>query len=248
MDLRTVQRLLADAGFYAGKIDGLIGPQTLSAIDRALSVVNVNVSGWGAERLQIAAGQAALVALGGDVGVIDGVMGPRTRAAVLSALGSAGASNWPHQRSVDSFFGAAGSARCSSGRAILPFSFPLAWDLAQSVKSIACHEIVAEPLTRIFADAAQHYGEQRYRSLGLDLYGGCYAYRTMRAGLSLSMHAYGIAVDIDPQRNQLRWGRDRAQLARPEYEPFWQIVEAHGATSLGRAKNYDWMHFQFAGL
>ena len=63
-----------------------------------------------------------------------------------------------------------------------------------------------------------------------------------------SMHAWGIAVDLDPINNQLRWGKDRASFARPEFEPFWKIVEANGATSLGRAQNRDWMHYQFAGL
>jgi len=55
-------------------------------------------------------------------------------------------------------------------------------------------------------------------------------------------------VDLDPGRNQLKWGRDRAVFARPEYEPFWQIVESEGLVSLGRAKNFDWMHFQAARL
>ena len=29
---------------------------------------------------------------------------------------------------------------------------------------------------------------------------------------------------------------------------FWQFVEAEGAVSLGRSRDYDWMHFQFATL
>ena len=70
----------------------------------------------------------------------------------------------------------------------------------------------------------------------------------MRGAKTWSMHAYGIAVDLDPERNQLKWGRDKAVFARPEYVPFWNIVESEGATSLGRARNYDWMHFQFANL
>ncbi len=62
------------------------------------------------------------------------------------------------------------------------------------------------------------------------------------------MHAWGIAVDLDPERNPLRWGRDRASFAASAYEPFWTIVEAAGAPSLGRACNRDWMHFQFGRL
>ena len=59
-----------------------------------------------------------------------------------------------------------------------------------------------------------------------------------------STHAWGVAVDVDPERNQLRWDKSRAKLALPEYEPWWKIVESYGATSLGRRRNYDWMHFQ----
>jgi hypothetical protein len=61
-------------------------------------------------------------------------------------------------------------------------------------------------------------------------------------------NSWGAAVDIDPDRNQLKWGKDKAFLARPEYEPFWKIVEAEGWTSLGKARNIDFMHFQAANL
>ncbi|WP_347138974.1 hypothetical protein [Paracoccus sp. SSK6] len=51
-------------------------------------------------------------------------------------------------------------------------------------------------------------------------------------------------MDLDPERNQLRWGRSRASFAKPDYDAFWSIVEGHGGTSLGRKRDYDWMHFQ----
>ena len=49
--------------------------------------------------------------------------------------------------------------------------------------------------------------------------------------------------DIDPDNNQLKWGRDRASFAKPVYDKFWNIVENEGWNSLGRTKNYDYMHF-----
>ena len=39
-----------------------------------------------------------------------------------------------------------------------------------------------------------------------------------------------------------------AVFSGPEYDAFWSIVEKEGAFSLGRERNYDWMHFQFATL
>ena len=64
------------------------------------------------------------------------------------------------------------------------------------------------------------------------------------AAVLLSMHAYGIAIDHDPQRNQLRWGKDRAHLARTHCNEFWDAWIAEGWTSLGITRNFDWMHVQ----
>jgi len=40
----------------------------------------------------------------------------------------------------------------------------------------------------------------------------------------------------------------RDTLSSPECETWWQIWESHGAISLGRQRDYDWMHLQFARL
>ena len=67
-------------------------------------------------------------------------------------------------------------------------------------------------------------------------------------GRAMSMHSWGIAIDFDPAHNRLRWGRDRARLAGPDYRAFLDIWEAEGWISLGRERNYDWMHIQAARL
>lgn len=155
---------------------------------------------------------------------------------------------WPTQAEVRKFFGEPGSPACTSGKVDLPFPMYIAWDTDTTIKRFSCHAKVADALERIFKATLKHYGAGDLHKLGLDLFGGCYNYRKMRGGDSWSMHSWGIAVDLDPSNNQLRWGSDRARFARPEYVPFWNIVEAEGAVSLGRARNYDWMHFQFARL
>jgi hypothetical protein len=156
--------------------------------------------------------------------------------------------NWPRQKECSNFYGPPGNPRCTAGKVTLPFAFRIAWNLNQRVNSFQCHSLVAGAMTRIFDHASRHYGEKQYRALGLDLFGGCYNLRKMRGGSNWSMHSWGIAVDLDPARNQLKWGKDRAQFAKPEYEAFWRIVEAEGAVSLGRARNMDFMHYQFARL
>lgn len=127
----------------------------------------------------------------------------------------------------------------------LPFAMKLAWAPKVEIKQFKCHVLVKKNLENIFQDTLAYYGLVAVSHLGLDKFGGCFNIRQMRGGTKQSVHSWGLAVDIDPERNQLKWGRDIAQLANPEYETFWQIVETYGGISLGRTKNYDWMHFQF---
>lgn len=149
---------------------------------------------------------------------------------------------------MESFYGPAGGPRCTAGTVRFPFQHFLAWNTSDGVNTFRCHELVAPAFQAVFDEAAKHYGEAEYRRLRLDLFGGCFNNRNMRGGSAKSTHAYGAAVDLDPERNQLKWGKDKASFARAEYVPFWNIVEGQGLVSLGRLKNFDWMHFQGATL
>jgi hypothetical protein len=62
------------------------------------------------------------------------------------------------------------------------------------------------------------------------------------------MHSWGIAFDFDANRNQLRWGKDKAAFGKPAYKAWFEAWESEGAISLGRERNYDFMHTQFARL
>lgn len=154
----------------------------------------------------------------------------------------------PTRSDIIKVFGEPASPSCTAGRCTLPFPFQLAWDREQEVESFACHRLLETVLTSIFAEAVRHYGQAAFTVLDLDQFGGCFNHRKMRGGTSLSVHAWGAAVDLDPLRNQLKWGRDKAAFAAPDYDAWWRIVEAHGAVSLGRVQNRDWMHFQFVKL
>ena len=126
----------------------------------------------------------------------------------------------------------------------LPYPMRIAWDRDTTVSKMRCHKDVADNFLAVFNDLLSHYGFDKLKELGIDLYGGCFNYRKMRGGSSWSKHAWGIAVDLDPARNTLKESARTARFARPEYKPMIDIFYKHGFISLGVEKDYDWMHFE----
>lgn len=127
----------------------------------------------------------------------------------------------------------------------LPYPMKLAWDKSKIVNRMRCNKIAAEAFKSVFDDLLSEYGLDKIQELGIDLFGGCYNRRAMRGGTSWSSHSWGISVDLDPSRNKLRETKRTARFARPEYDKMIAIFEKHGFISLGKYKDYDWMHFQF---
>ena len=151
--------------------------------------------------------------------------------------------SWGKQSRIQSKFGAPGVSK-NQVTLTLPYSMRLAWDLGQTVRTTSCHLLVREHIEYVFWSVKSHYGLEEIRRLRLDLFGGLLNVRKMRGGSSWSTHAYGVAVDVDPERNALKMTRRQATLDDPAYDPFWSFVAAIKATSLGRKHDYDWMHFQ----
>ena len=130
----------------------------------------------------------------------------------------------------------------------VPYPHVIAWNRAQTVTRITRHRKVADSLVRVLTNVKEHYGKDGIERLRLDIWGGCLNVRRMRGGSRYSMHSWGIAMDYDPENNRLKWGRDRASFAQPQYNRWWEFWEQEGWVSLGRQRNFDWMHVQAAKL
>lgn len=229
-DVLKVQTRLKALTIYAGKLDGSAGPMTLAAIRGFQRITGLKP---------------------------DGVVGPKTLAELFPApitptldpspkLRTDRVNNdWPRQKDVPDFYGEVGKNQV---KVTLPYKQWLAWDLRKSVASESWHVKVADSASRVHTRILAHYGLEEIDRLDLDVTGGTLAVRQMRGGTSWSMHAWGIAKDFDPARNQLKWGRDRAMLDDKAYDAFWGFWEDEGWVSLGRLRNYDWMHVQASRL
>lgn len=267
MKLQALQLALSRLKLYEGKVDGKHGPVTRKAVDAFLKqeIPRTAISKWDDMRREVAAKQIVCRLKGIDVGEIDGLMGPQTREAFDQYAGNAqtrddiiaaNASDndlappkiepvWPLQKDVSKFYGAVGK---NQGRVTVPWEMRLAWDMDKVVKTITLHEKVCDSAQRVLERIADAYTPQQIVELGIDKFGGSLNVRKMRGGNAFSMHSWGIAIDFDPERNQLKWGRDEARLAKPDAELFWRFWEEEGWLPLGRAKNFDWMHVQAARL
>ena len=128
----------------------------------------------------------------------------------------------------------------------LPFPLYTSWS-NEKVTRIQCHKLIANNLLAVFDELLAYYGADKIHELGIDRYGGCFNYRLMRGSeTTLSRHSWGTAIDLDPNRNLLKETSKTARFARPEYKPMIDIFYKHGFLSLGREKDYDWMHFEIA--
>lgn len=228
-----VQSRLTAHGFPVGIIDGKLGPNSIAGLKAFQTERGLSVTGL--------ADAATVEALRSSSS--DGVNRPAPGAPVENV--GAPKPIWPTQASVPSFYGNVGTSQV---KVELPFPMKLAWDLKVEVSRISLHSKVAKSAERAFARIAKEYNPGDRAMIGLDIFGGSLNVRKMRGGSAYSMHSWGIAIDFDPERNQLKWGRDRARLAHFDAEPFWRAWEEEGWVSLGRAANYDWMHVQAARL
>ena len=220
-EVKQWQLFLQSAGYKLPYVDGAFGPET----ERETL------------KFQLKNGLKA-----------DGIVGPKTFKFITNVSKNTPLSQrWPKQdyNSMVDFYGPVGENQI---KIELPYKLKLAWAPSTTLSRITCNQKVSQSLGIIFDNTLKTYGEKDIEKLRLNMFGGCLNVRKMRGGSAWSIHSWGAAIDLDPDNNQLKWASPKATFSKKEYEPFWKIVEAEGWTSLGRRRNYDWMHFQAAYL
>lgn len=151
---------------------------------------------------------------------------------------------WPLQKDCDAFYG---NPRGSGGQpnpaweaanlshVSPPFRMYYAGKPVQSVK---VHRKCAESLGRVFAaiwEAAKHDQSQIDR-WDVSLFGGSFNFRLMRGSSHLSMHSYGCAIDLAPER---------FPMGRHDHTFVPQVIKAFSDEGWENLPN-DRMHFQAA--
>lgn len=183
---------------------------------------------------------------------VDGIAGKNTWAAIAKALGvsttsATSANTLPTQAQVRKGTSIFGKAGVESNLVNIKPPYTLYY-CGTAVKTIRVHKLIADRVEAALKEILAHYGQAKIKELGLDQYSGSYNYRKTSTGSAMSMHAWGIALDFAAEKNTYKMKKPQASLSKPECEMWWKIWEKHGAVSLGRQCNYDWMHLQFAKL
>lgn len=173
---------------------------------------------------------------------------------------------WPMQSGCDAFYGnprgknGLHDAKWARDNLVLvpvPFAMKTAWKNAKGgydpITKIRVHRKCAESLTRVLNDIWARAGQKQatINAWGVNLFGGSFAFRTMRGGSKLSMHSWGCAIDLDPARNGLGDYTPILTPSHPVALAFKAEGWVHGADWNGNSKvlderRPDAMHFQAA--
>lgn len=152
---------------------------------------------------------------------------------------------WPTQAEASSFYGSEASIPKQLVKVQCPWVLTIEGTIGQS---ITIHSKCADSLTRILNYIWEQCGnsQAQIHAFGYDVFDGSYNDRPIAGTGTLSMHAYGCAMDWNAEANP-----QHAPLTQTKFKPDSLIVfafEAEGWTWGGRwsPASIDAMHFQAA--
>jgi D-alanyl-D-alanine carboxypeptidase len=161
---------------------------------------------------------------------------------------------WPHQsrrEEMDAFYGDPRGPRGKESKEwVKKYLVPVAppWKMiyvdkrkVTPIPHFQFNKIAAPSLARVVKAIWEHYGKSQstIEAYGLNSFGGSFNFRPIRKSTHLSNHAYGCAIDIDPEHNPLgaKHGRMPADVVALFKAEGWRW----GGDYHGRK---DWMHFE----
>ncbi len=126
-----------------------------------------------------------------------------------------------------------------------PYPMVFSWNM-QSVGRIKINKRCADAALAALTQIGRDFSLAERDKYHLNRFGGAYCFRLMRGLSTLSIHAYGAALDIAPELNPLgvEYG------SKPNMLPMKavKIFEATGATWGGSWHRPDCQHFQWANI
>ena len=187
----------------------------------------------------IQAMQRRITVAGFHLGPIDGWWGERSQLACRMYLRSLmpKVNPWPRAGELTAFYGKAGDE--SNLVSIVP-PFPMFYD-GKRIASLRCHKKVSASLLRVLTAIGKSYGQQRDVLEEAEDFGGCYNFRVKRGGTSLSVHAWGAAIDLDADDNTFR---DSWPMQADMPLEIMECFAREGWVSAGAFWGYDAMHHE----
>jgi len=106
-----------------------------------------------------------------------------------------------------------------------PYELIMPWRLNKPCQWVYVHRLIAEPLKQALEEIVDYKGEAYLSENEYNRYGGSFHFRKMAGYDALSTHAFGIAIDLNP--DLACWG------CEPETQPEF-IVEAF------KKRGFEW--------
>jgi hypothetical protein len=117
----------------------------------------------------------------------------------------------------------------------IPFPIALSWDRSRHVEHITCHRLLQSAVEGAFAELVRSGLQSK-----VNTFSGSFSFRPKRTGTKLSTHAWGIAIDLNPESNEQGTQGD---MDAEVVSVFREARFTWGGDWPGRER--DPMHFQF---
>jgi len=127
----------------------------------------------------------------------------------------------------------------------LPYPMRLSWDKRKIARNIIVHKDVGPAMIEALEEVLKAVGYNYLRENDFDLFGGAYNHRKIRGGEKLSVHSWGVAIDINPHLGPYDYSAYKAG-AYIDRQPdvIKQAFIKRGFVNLP----WDTMHFQAVSL